>query len=157
MKFEQILKNSELFWLHEQNIVNFVLREILLLITRHQTFLLSRPSHTAPVLLEWKKEKCSVFKNELNVVIRQIPHFWGQSYECGRLTNLKTLCDTKKTSRILWFCRNIDEVVRFPGTRTQKQQLTYAAKQLIAREVTQLNANTAINVSCVWWCKNRLH
>ena len=30
---------------------------------------------------------------------------------------------------------NIDEIVRFPGVKPQKQPLTYAAKQLIAREV----------------------
>ncbi len=32
-------------------------------------------------------------------------------------------------------CSNIDEIVRFPGVKPQKQPLTYAAKQLIAREV----------------------
>ena len=50
-------------------------------------------------------------------------------------------CDTADGEWRLYFgmCvgRNMDEVVRFPGVQPPKQ-LTYAAKQLIAREVKYL-------------------
>lgn len=35
---------------------------------------------------------------------------------------------------MFYFIRNVEEIVKFPGMK-QRKQLTYAAKQMIAREV----------------------
>ena len=39
-----------------------------------------------------------------------------------------------------FYLRNVDEVIKFTGMK-QRKQLTYAAKQMIAREVSKILLN----------------